>query len=95
MNDNGTKKRGRPQSLTPDEREQRRIKQNKIINDHHKKTGYASRKKGYEPKIRVSKDAEELLKALCAENDMTITDLFVDAVEQRYGISLRHEVDKK
>ena len=89
--------RGRPVTLTPEEREQRRIERGKISNEHHKKTGYASQKKyGNEShliRIFVNEKFKTLIEELERKTGMSQPRIFLTAVEEKYGIRL-HDIDK-
>lgn len=58
--------------------------------------GYAAQKKyrathpnsKYEPKVRIDKNFKPVLQALLDETGLSITDLFVNAVEEKYDIKL-------
>jgi|GEM_PF-1740046 len=112
MNDNQNKRpRGRP-PLTPEQREESRIRNNKRTNQHHKNTGYASQKKYNESnkesvsegsrirskKVRekycdlgilILREKRDELNRILEDTSLTITDLFINAVEEKYNISLR------
>lgn len=92
------KKRGRP-PLSPEEKEKRRIVRNKSAADRHKKNGYVAQKKyrnshpekynqNYEPKIRIPLEKKDVLTKLIGQTGLTITQLFVGAVEEKYGVNL-------
>jgi len=95
------KGRGRP-PLTAQEKEERRIANDKKRNIIHKKSGYASQKKyiknnaGKFHQIRVTIDPKykDVLYDLVARTGMdSPSKLFLDAIEKVYGIALQ-EVDK-
>lgn len=103
------KKRGRP-PLSPAEREARRIAKNKQTVEWHKSTGYAAQKKYkeshpesranergrvYEPKIRIPMELKGNLESLMKETGLSITRLFVSAVEEKYGVVLHRDIDNR
>lgn len=93
-----TKKPGRP-PLSPEEREARRIAKNKRGNARQKERGYPARKsyverhKGeiYEPKLRIPSSNKQDLERLLSETGLTITQLFVGAVKEKYGVDLSQQ----
>lgn len=102
------KRRGRPPH-TPEEKSLRNEQRKKAANEWHKKTGYAAQKKyrethpdkvakqrkqNYEPKIRIPLEFRPNLDELLSKTGMTITELFVGAVEEKYAITLSNPVDK-
>lgn len=104
---NESKRGGRP-PLPPEEREARRIAKNKRTTEWHKSTGYAAQKKYkaahpehranergrvYEPKIRIPMELKENLEILMNETGLSITRLFVSAVEEKYGVVLHYDID--
>lgn len=103
MADDTTKKRrGRP-PLSDEERELRRIETNKKQAERLKRNGYAAQKKyrethsykkNYEPKIKIPLEFRSNLDKLLSKTGMTITELFVGAVEEKYAITLRYPIDK-
>ena len=103
MADEIKKKRGRP-PLSPEKKTERIIAKNQSTNAYHKKTGYAAQKKykashpevycAYEPKIRMPVDKKDVVTQLTAQTGLTITQLFVTAVEEKYGVILHKPLDK-
>ncbi len=103
MNDT-SKKRGRP-SLPPEERERRRVEHNKKANERHKNNGYAAQKKykeahpekykgiNYEPKVRISMEYKPVFEELLNRTGLSITQIFLGAVEEKYNVSLHKEID--
>jgi hypothetical protein len=101
----GTKKRGRP-ALSEEEREARRIAHNQKTNERHKANGYASQKRCnaayreahrgeiYEPKLRIPSSKKGELQDLISKTGLTLTQLFVGAVEEKYGVILHEDIDK-
>lgn len=95
MADEIKKKVGRPQ-LSPEERELRRIAKYKRDNERKKAQGWVAQKKYrathkpqvYEPKLRIPLSKKETLKTLLAETNLSATQLFVGAVEEKYGVIL-------
>ena len=97
------KKRGRP-PLSDEERELRRLETNKKQAERLKRNGYAAQKKyrethsgykkNYEPKIKIPLEFRPNLDELLSKTGMTITELFVGAVEEKYAITLRYPIDK-
>lgn len=97
------KKRGRP-PLTSDEREARRAAQNKKAMERHKKNGYAAQKKyrathpekynqNYEPKVRIPLEFKATIESLTQETGLSITRLFICAVEEKYHVVLHRDID--
>lgn len=101
--DTTKKRRGRP-PLSDEERELRRIETNKKQAERLKRNGYAAQKKyrethsgykkNYEPKIKIPLEFRSNLDELLSKTGMTITELFVGAVEEKYAITLRYPIDK-
>ena len=95
MADEIKKKRGRP-PLSPEEREAHRKAKNKRDNERKKAKGYTAQKnyrenrKGqvYEPKLVIPASKKALLFELMKSAGMTTTQLFVTAVEEKYGVDL-------
>ena len=97
------KKKGRP-PLTPEEREARRVAQNKSAMERHKKNGYAAQKKyraahpekynqNYEPKVRIPLEFKATIESLTQETGFSITRLFISAVEEKYQVVLHRDID--
>ena len=94
------KRVGRPQ-LSPEEKEKRRIAKNKRENERQRANGYAAQKKYraavrgkiYEPKLTIPINKKEQLFMLLKSTGLTMTQLFVGAVEEKYGIILHEMVD--
>ena len=105
MDNQVKKKRGRP-PLSADEKEARRAANIANAAAFHKRTGYAAQKKYkashpeiykgryYEPKIRIPIDKKDSLAKLIEQTGLTITELFVGAAEEKYGVILHKTVDK-
>lgn len=95
MADETKKKGGRP-PLSPEEREVRRKAKVKRDNERQKERGYPARKsyierhKGeiYEPKLRIPASNKPELEQLLVKTGLTVTQLFVGAVKEKYGIDL-------
>lgn len=93
-------KRGRP-SLSPEEREERRKAKNKRDNERKKAQGYTAQKKYrenrkgrvYEPKLAIPASKKDALFQLMEQTGMTTTQLFVTAVEEKYGVDLHSITD--
>lgn len=49
----------------------------------------------YEPKIRIKKEFRNVLEKLLNETGYSITELFVNAVEEKYDVLLHDPIDKK
>lgn len=89
------KKVGRPK-LSPEERELRRIAKYKRDNERKKAQGWVAQKKYqatrrsqiYEARLCIPLDKKETLKTLLAETNLSATQLFVGAVEEKYGVIL-------
>ena len=103
MNETENKRpRGRP-PLSTEEKTERQKVYTMRSNESHKKSNYAASKKHrqlhpenyqvyYEPKVRIPKELRPVLKNLIAQTGLSITKLFVQAVEEKYGVVL-HTVD--
>ena len=84
------------QSLTPEELEAKRIAQNKRTNEWKKAHGWVHQKKYqqahkddyYSPKIKVPSENKQALKQLLANTNKTLSELFFELVEEKYGIIL-------
>lgn len=95
-----TKKRGGRPPLSPEEREVRRKEKVKRDNERKKAQGYTAQKKYretrkgrfYEPKLNIPVSKKSVLFQLLEQSDLTTTQLFVKAVEEKYGVDL-HTVD--
>jgi len=71
---------------------------NKQSAQRHKQTNYAAQKKYrennpdvydfYEPKVRIPSEYRDTIKALSKKTGMSITELFIGAVEAKYNITL-------
>ena len=101
------KKRGRPKKiLTPEEIEAKRIAKISQANEYHRKTGYAAQKKynaahkdtyrgtAYEARARIPANKKDVFLKLVEVTGLSITDLLVGAVEEKYGVILHDDVDK-
>ena len=101
------KRRGRP-PLSPEEKALRLKEKNKRDIERQKNNGYAAQKKYrlahpdnvvkwrqrfYEPKIRIPKELRPILNSLIKDTGLTITQLFVSAVEEKYGVTLHDILD--
>ena len=102
------KKRGRPprQPLTPEEIEERRIAQNRSAAERRRKNGYAAQKKyksthpekyhlNYEPKVRIPLEFKTTIESLTKKTGLSITQLFISAVEEKYGVLLHYNIDNR
>ena len=95
MADETKKKGGRP-PLSPEEREERRKAKNRRDNERKKAQGYTAQKKYrenrkgrvYEPKLTIPVSKKDALFQLMEQTGMTTTQLFVSAVEEKYGVDL-------
>lgn len=93
--DDEKKKGGRP-PLSPEEREARRRAKIKRDNERQKERGYPAHKnyierhKGeiYEARVRMPSSNKSTLEQLLSATGLTVTQLFVDAVKEKYGIDL-------
>lgn len=100
MADEVKSKGGRP-PLSPEEREARRKAKNKRDNERKKAQGYTAQKKYrenrkgrvYEPKLTIPASKKDALFQLMEQTGMTTTQLFVTAVEEKYGVNL-HSVSE-
>ena len=99
-NDKTTEQRGRGRPrLTDEEQEQRRIKRRKYDAERLKKSGYSAqktyRKKNYrECKILIRNEYSNELDALLDSTGLSISELFIGAVEEKYDITLTKGIDK-
>lgn len=100
MADETKNKGGRP-PLSPEEREARRKAKNRRDNERKKAQGYTAQKKYrenrkgrvYEPKLTIPASKKDALFQLMKQTGMTTTQLFVTAVEEKYGVDL-HSVSE-
>ena len=93
-------KKGRP-PLSAEEKEARVIEQNKKSAAAHKESGYAAQQKyrethpekydNYEPKIRIASEFRGTLSKLLSKTGLSITNLFIGAVEEKYNVKLRKD----
>ncbi len=98
--ENEKRSRGRPPILTPEEKEQRRIEYDKRRNERHKETGYAAQKryknKVHEIKVIIRQEFKATIDELVAKTGKNSpAELFLDAVAEKYNVTLTPEVDKK
>lgn len=108
MTDESKKKRGRP-PLTPEQKAMRQKKVSKPGISSTKMGGYASQRRYkenhpdkvkewqrryYEPKVRVLQEYRADLERLCRETQLTLSQLFVGAVEEKYCVVLQKHLDK-
>lgn len=85
--------------LSLEEQERRRIARNKRDNAYQKEHGYAAQKryqeahKGsyYEPKIRIPYQNKDLLTDLLARENVSLTQLLISLVREKYGIDLQSQ----
>lgn len=100
----GTKKRGRP-ALPPEEKAKRIEAKRAYMAAYSKKNGYAAQKKFrethpeykdrfYEPKLRIPSQNKELFIGLAAANNMSVTQLCLSAIKEKYGIDFSEPIDK-
>lgn len=100
MADEIKNKGGRP-PLSSEEREARRKAKNKRDNERKKAQGYTAQKKYrenrkgrvYEPKLTIPASKKDALFQLMERTGMTTTQLFVTAVEEKYGVDLHSIAD--
>lgn len=92
------KKRGRP-PLSPEEKEARRIAKNKRDNELKKQRGYPAQVKyraaRYMPRVYLSAKSKESLETLLQKESLTLTQLFIGLVYEKYGILLEEGADDK
>ena len=103
MPDKANKKRV---PLTPEELEARRIARNKSAMERHKKNGYAAQKKYrathkdekrrpcYSISLRVPVESKPIFEHLSKDTGLTITELIVRAIEEKYSVDLHRSIDK-
>ena len=95
-----TKNRGRPRTLTDEERRQLK---NKRSNEQHKKSGYSSQKRYrqehkndyYDARVIMRREFKHALDTLLAHTGMSSAKLFLSAVEEKYGVTLTPHIDEK
>lgn len=100
---NETKNKGGRPPLSPEEREARRKAKNKRDNERKRIQGYTAQKKYrdarkgryYEPKLNIPANKKEILFKLMEQTNLTTTQLFVGAVEEKYGVVLHGTLDKE
>lgn len=88
-------------TLSPEEKEARKRAKYKRDNERKKERGYPDQKKyrmthpsqNYEPKIRIPLSKKADLQTLINLTGLTITQLFVGAVEEKYGVILHNDLD--
>lgn len=92
------KKRGRP-ALSPEEKEARRIAKNKRDNELKKQRGYPAQAKyraaRYMPRIYLSTKSKGALDALLQKENLSLTQLFINLVYDKYDILLEKGADDK
>lgn len=101
MTDEPKKKRGRP-PLSPEAKAENYEERKKYTNEWHKKTGYAAQKKYreshpfvyserkyHEARVHISREKRDILKELAKREKITISELFIIAVEEKYKVNLR------
>lgn len=103
MPDKANKKRV---PLTPEELEARRIARNRSSAKSHKRSGYAAQKKYrathkeekrrpfYAILLRVPAESKPVFERLSKDTGLTITELVICAIEEKYSIDLRRSIDK-
>ena len=79
--------------MSPEERELRRKERNRRSNEAHKRSGYAAqakyKKNNYdELSVLLPKESRRLLDEIVYKENTTISSLFLNAVEEKYGIKL-------
>lgn len=95
----GNKRRGRP-PLTDEQREERSIRrkamavkrQQKYAAAHPEKVK-ASRQRYYEPKVRIPIENKPILEQLLIDSGLSFTSLCLEAIEEKYSVTLRKPVD--
>lgn len=101
MADEPKRKRGRP-PLSPEAKVESYKERNKYKNEWHKQTGYAAQKKYREAhpfvyserkyhdvKVYISRERKDDLKDLAKREGLTVSEMFIRAVEEKYSINLR------
>lgn len=100
----GTKKRGRP-ALSPEEKSRRIEDKRAYVANYSKKNGYAAQKKYrkthpeiykgrfYEPKLRIPVCNKEAFLQLADDNGVSVTQLCLSAIKEKYGIDFSDPVD--
>lgn len=103
-----SKKRGRP-PLSDEQKAMRKNKTSKPGISATKEGGYASQKRYranhpekvkewqhryYEPKVRILQEYRAELERLARETQLTLSELFISAVEEKYCVVLHKHLDK-
>lgn len=95
------KKRGRP-PLSPEKKADAQARRSAAQNAHHKSTGWAAQKKyrsqhsgeRYEAKVTMPAVNRDAFSNLLEQTGLTISDLVLEAVYEKYGIDFRKPIDK-
>ena len=95
------KKRGRP-PMSPEKKAEAQARRSAAQNKHHKSTGWAAQKKyrsqhggeRYEAKVTMPAVNRDAFTALLEQNGMTISELVLGAVYEKYGIDFRKPIEK-
>ena len=53
------------------------------------------RAKTYEPKVRIPMEFKGIIESLTNDTGLSITRLFISAVEEKYNVVLHHNIDKQ
>jgi len=102
-----SKKRSSGSKLT--QAEIKKIEHNKKSNAYHKSTGYAAQKKYraanpekyrnngkiYGPKLYIPAENRSVVEKLLSETGLTISQLFLGDVEEKYGVVLQKQLTYK
>jgi hypothetical protein len=86
-NDKSKRKRGRPPYLTDEERAERKKMWNRKRNTVYRRNG-SQRDTYYMPAVLIPKELQQALVDLAKSKNMTISRLFLTAVEEKYRIKL-------
>lgn len=75
---------------------QKRYRQNHPDRVREQKRKQNERLRGsiYEPKLRIPMENKHILEKLLADTELSITQLCIGAVEEKYGVTIQKQVDK-
>ena len=101
MADEVKRGRGRP-PLSPEKKAEAQARRSAAQNTHHKSTGWAAQKKyrgqhkgeRYEAKVTMPAVNRDAFTKLLEHTGLTISDLVLEAVYEKYGIDFRKPIDK-
>ena len=75
---------------------QKRYRQNHPdrVREQKRKQNERLRGSTYEPKLRIPMENKHILEKLLADTGLSITELCIGAVEEKYGVTIQKQVDK-